>query len=326
MMLTPENLTIAITVYDRRSYLAQAIQSALDQASKPKVIVVEDCGPDAGLREFVAAKFGDRITYHRNSVRRGLFDNWNACIELCRTPWLSILHDDDFLEPEWSSQMTRLMEAKPGRSLYYGNCNSVDARGVQLAGSPPSSEGGPEFDDMDVAAAAWFNPVWFPGQVFNPEHARELGGFQAGSLFCGDWEMWFKLAVRGGASRVNRPIANVRQHAQWGRGTTKVIRNGRQYALENVQRKRNLALLRSVGKSAGFDRRRVYQQAPLSRQFLLGNAAGFSDRLLSYNARLLQISRPPGLSYRGFQLLAGSFGPRFLRLASRTWLALRKGA
>ena len=79
--MSPENITIAITVYNRRQYVKQAIASALDQTAPVRVTVVEDCGPDPTLESWVKAEFGPRIDYFRNPRRRGLFDNWNACVE-----------------------------------------------------------------------------------------------------------------------------------------------------------------------------------------------------------------------------------------------------
>src|SRR6266545_4186650 len=112
--ITADQITIAITVYDRRQYLAQAITSALDQTVPVRVIVVEDCGPDPTLESFVKQHFGSRVRYFRNPRRRGLFDNWNACVELCRTAWLSILHDDDFLAPCFVESMLELSEKSHG--------------------------------------------------------------------------------------------------------------------------------------------------------------------------------------------------------------------
>ena len=76
--LAPDEITIAVTVYDRRQYLAQAIESALNQTLSVRVIVVEDCGPDPALQGLVQERFGSRIEYFRNSSRRGLFGNLNA--------------------------------------------------------------------------------------------------------------------------------------------------------------------------------------------------------------------------------------------------------
>src|SRR5262245_33027517 len=67
MNLTPDDITIAITVFDRRQFLKQAIASALEQKFPVRVMVVEDCGPDPGLQTFVKQEFGDRVEYIRNS-------------------------------------------------------------------------------------------------------------------------------------------------------------------------------------------------------------------------------------------------------------------
>src|SRR5262245_35961819 len=61
MTLTPHDITIAITVYDRREFLEHAIESALNQTVPVKVMVVEDCGPDLAMRPFIESKYGSRI-------------------------------------------------------------------------------------------------------------------------------------------------------------------------------------------------------------------------------------------------------------------------
>ena len=80
--VSAESITIAITLYDRRDYIIRAIESALAQPRQVKVLVVEDCSPDPGIRTFIEERFADRIHYHRNAMRRGLFGNWNVCLDL----------------------------------------------------------------------------------------------------------------------------------------------------------------------------------------------------------------------------------------------------
>ncbi|HKQ38043.1 MAG TPA: glycosyltransferase family 2 protein, partial [Verrucomicrobiae bacterium] len=128
--LTPDQLTIAVTVYSRREYVKRAVTSALGQTLPVRVMVVEDCGPDATLQDYVKAEFGDRIQYMRNPKRRGLFDNWNACVDYCRTPWLSILHDDDYLAPNCVESMVALARQQPGCALYYGHYKVADETGA----------------------------------------------------------------------------------------------------------------------------------------------------------------------------------------------------
>ncbi|MGH8093193.1 MAG: glycosyltransferase family 2 protein [Chthoniobacterales bacterium] len=317
-MVTPgsNDITIAVTVYDRRTYLRQAITSALCQApgSDHQVIVVEDCGPDPSLEKAITGEFGERIRYYRNKTRRGIFGNWNACIEACSTPWLCILHDDDFLEPTLVEAMIEVEKAAPGRGLYYGACHVVNAEGlrVETRETPESFQ----WHELSLESWARHDPVCFPGQLFNVAAARALGGFRSGSHYCADWEMWFRLALSYGAVATNRIVANYREHHTLGRGTTRVDVSGRKYALVNAQRKRHYAWLRQVRPEARFDRNFLQQESPMPTRFILAHGHGFSPGMLRYNAGLLSRSSAPNIGYRLLQILVAILSWRSLRFAS----------
>jgi glycosyltransferase involved in cell wall biosynthesis len=315
--LEAADITIAITVYDRKTYVGQAIRSALDQkceGQSPKVIVIEDCGPDSTLQRSVVKEFGDRIQYFRNARRRGLFDNWNACIEACRTPWLCILHDDDFLEPTFVRSMIELATAAPGRALYYGLADIVDSTGRPRETRQRSASFA--WHQLGLDAWARYDPVCFPAQLFNVEAARSMGGFRSSSRYCADWEMWFKLALNYGAADTNRVVANYREYHSVGRGTSDVDISGKKYACTNMQRKRHMAWLRQRGVLIRFDRRALFEESQMSSRFILQHCYAFSSRMLRYNAGLFLISAAPHLGYRLFQIFVRLFSWRSLRLAS----------
>ncbi len=325
--VSPGNITIAITVYNRRKYLDRAIRSALAQRrgdAGPKVIIVEDCGPDPKLREEIERAFGGQIGYHRNTRRRGLFDNWNACLESCTTEWICILHDDDFLEPNFADAMIELAEAAPGRALYYGACHVVDEEGKRI--EERTYPGQFEWHELAMEEWARYDPVCFPGQLFNVACARALGGFRASSRYCADWEMWFRLAAAYGATATNRVVANYREHRAVGRGTTDVDISGRKYALVNAQRKRHMAWLRKRQPAARFDRRALQEREPMPVRFLLGNAHGFTPLMQRYNAGLLLCSRSPHLLHLAFRTLTALLTWRILRPLSKLFQWITRNA
>ena len=315
--LRHEDITIAITVYDRQTYIDQAIRSAIAQRceGRPEVIVVEDCGPDPTLRQSVIDKFGSQIQYLRNPRRRGLFDNWNACIEACHTSWLCILHDDDFLEPTFVESMIELAQAAPGRALYYGLGDVVDSAGKAREVRPRSLSFA--WHELDLEEWTRYDPVCFPAQLFNVEAARALGGFRPSSRYCADWEMWFKLALNYGAAATNRVVANYREYHAVGRGTSDVDISGCKYACVNMQRKRHMAWLRQKKPAVRFDRRALFKESPLPSRFILQHGYAFPRRMLRYNAGLLLVSTAPHFGYRLVQLFATFFCWRSLRIVSR---------
>jgi glycosyltransferase involved in cell wall biosynthesis len=321
--MTPGDITIAVTVFDRRDYIEQAVASALAQTLPVRVMVVEDCSPDQGLQSLVLSKFGSRITYHRNSLRRGLFDNWNACVQLCPTPWLCLLHDDDFLAPDFVEAMVELAAKMPGKGLYYGRCNYVDSTG-RAAFTPPAWAG-PQWQAADVASVALLNPVRFPGELFRADYAQALGGFRPTSLFTGDWDMWFKLALHYGAAGTSRVVGNSRSHKAEGRGTVRIERTGKYHALIAMQAKKNAALLRQQGVTVRYDRAAALKSHPVATRFLLERASGFSPRMLAYNVGQLLRSTPAHPAYSLYQTLARWLGPGFVSTTSKLYNAW-KGA
>jgi glycosyltransferase involved in cell wall biosynthesis len=314
--MDPKQITIAITVYNRRQYVKQAIASALDQTVPVRVIVVEDCGPDPSLQAFVKSEFGTRIEYVRNPKRRGLFGNWNACLDLCQTEWITILHDDDFLAPEFIEAMVELEKESPGCALYFGTTLIVNEHGEAI----------PEQDSRTVSGR-WMKrgltdilylPFCFAGHLFRVSDARAVGGFRETSFMCGDWEMWANLIALGGSAQSSRVVAFNRSHEGWDRGSNQVSRSGRHIPTTMVQHKRVLALL-PVGSKIRFDRVAYHRENPLSTRFLLRYGASLSPRLLRHHVGLLCLSRAPNFGYALFQSLARLGGVPFVRTASKVW-------
>jgi glycosyltransferase involved in cell wall biosynthesis len=313
MELRAEQITIVVTVFSRRKFVHDAIRSALNQTVPVKVIVIEDCGPDANLRDFITGEFGDRIEYFRNPKNRGLFDNWNACLDHCRTPWLSILHDDDSLQPNFIATMLALTKAAPERALYFGRATILDE--VGKIHSLPPVDWPNNWRDVDVRELADECFLLFPGQLFRAADVKSVGGFRRQSYLTGDWDMWFRLALKFGAAQSAEEVAINRAHYGEDRGSTRVERMGWKWALDNVQRKRNLALLRQEkGTVIPFDRTKLLQQSPIPSRLLLCYACGFSRRILFYNAWLFTHSRSPHWRYAMLQWLVQILGSSALRL------------
>ncbi len=326
MSLRAEDITIAVTVYDRRDYVLQAVDSALAQTMEVKVMVVEDCGPDPGLRDFILQRFAGRIEYSRNAGNRGLFDNWNACLEYCRTPWCSILHDDDYLYPHFIETMLALAQQSPGHGLYYGRIDRLLPDGTRQPPEPVSWTWRGLESDAAVRQLADESMLGYPGNLIRVADAQSVGGFNKHSLFTGDWDMWMRLALHCGGAETATAVAVGRCHEDAGRASSRITRKGWKWVLDNVQRKRNRHLLREKkGMVVPFDRTWSVRREPIPLRQMLTRSHGFSRRLLGYNWWLLTQSNPPHWSYALAQLALRWSGPQGLRFASRC-LAVGKRA
>lgn len=317
MSIAADQITIAIVVYKRRQFVKQAIASALKQTMPVRVIVVEDPSPDSGLEAFIKEDFGAQIAYFKSPRWRGQWGALNYALELCRTPWISLLHDDDFLEPDFVETIIDLERKAPGQALYFGRTTLVNIAGEPTGEYhviPPNGQ----WRHVGLKDMLYEPPFSFPGQLINVRVAREAGGFREHSLYCGDWEMWCNLVARGGSAQAPKIVADYRCHEMAGRVTTASIRNGWQIPVTFVQHRRILALL-PEGEKMKFDRIAYQRRSPMSIKFLLQYGAGLRPRLLAYHVKLHLISHPPHFSYALFQMAARIGGVPFVKLASKLW-------
>ena len=95
--MTPR-VTIAIPCYNAAQWIAQAVQSALDQTwPDQETIVVDDGSTDGSIA--ILESFGERIRLIRAEHRGGNHAR-NAALHAATGEWLQFLDADDFLLPE----------------------------------------------------------------------------------------------------------------------------------------------------------------------------------------------------------------------------------
>jgi glycosyltransferase involved in cell wall biosynthesis len=110
--------TIAIPTFKRPEFLAEAVASALAQRfDRPFEIVIVDNDPGsrgaAALLDRLPELAQARFRYFVNAENIGMFGNWNRCIELARAPWVTILNDDDLLDPDYLTTMFATIDRRP---------------------------------------------------------------------------------------------------------------------------------------------------------------------------------------------------------------------
>ena len=106
-------VSIIIPSYRRVQGLKRAIDSALRQDfNQPyEIVIIDDSGSCAGDYQKIDAlmqvvcKENKNIIYYRNEENLGANDNWNRTMEICKTSWFCMLHDDDEIYPNYLSQM-----------------------------------------------------------------------------------------------------------------------------------------------------------------------------------------------------------------------------
>jgi len=100
--------SIVIPAYNGEKFLKQAIESALSQTRlADEVIVVDDASSD-GTAE-IAKSYNEKIKYYFNDKSTGFVDAWNRAISKATSDYVTILHQDDLLHPEYIERIEQAL-------------------------------------------------------------------------------------------------------------------------------------------------------------------------------------------------------------------------
>lgn len=103
-------LSIFIPTFRREDTLFETVKSAINQETNHiyEIIIVSN-DPEQGsyISEKLKSLNCSRIYYYINCQNIGLCGNWNRGIELARSDYVSMIHDDDILSPFFVDCMVR---------------------------------------------------------------------------------------------------------------------------------------------------------------------------------------------------------------------------
>jgi GT2 family glycosyltransferase len=208
--------TVAIPTYNGTGFVRAAVGTALGQGDVAfELLVCDDRSTDDTLDQ-VHREAGDRVRIEVNSERLGLAGNWNRCVELARTPFVAILHQDDTLAPDHLA--THLAAYGPTTGLVASAVDMVDKDDVSI--SPQRVERGgcgpvdrrfaPGEFARELAVA---NPLRCSAVTLRREAHASVGGFDSSYRYVVDWDFWLRASEAWEVAWVAKPTAVVRWHS-----------------------------------------------------------------------------------------------------------------
>jgi glycosyltransferase involved in cell wall biosynthesis len=132
--------SVVIPVYNGERYLAEAIRSVLAQSRPADEVIVYDDGSKDASRE-IAASFGDSVKLLCGSDGpSGFVNGWNKAIGCASGDFLTILHQDDLLYPEFIANAESALQSNREVRHLFAVCDYVDENARKLDEFPEMAE------------------------------------------------------------------------------------------------------------------------------------------------------------------------------------------
>lgn len=204
-------ISIVIPVYNGSNYLAEAIDSALNQTYPAhEVIVVNDGSTDQGSTERIARAYGDRIRY-LEKLNGGVATALNLGIESMSGDYFSWLsHDDTYLPHKLSSMVGALRGLPDKHTILYSDFVCIDEHGRPYLTV--------KFDHQMLKAKplyAILRGCLHGCAMLVPKLAFDkVGHFDSSLKTTQDYDLWFRMLMKFPSHHVPEVLICSRDHPQ----------------------------------------------------------------------------------------------------------------
>jgi glycosyltransferase involved in cell wall biosynthesis len=185
------DISVIMSVYNGEAYLAEAIQSVVNQTFKNwELIVINDCSTDS-TAEILAdfSRKDERIKVHPNEVNLRLPTSLNKAISLCEGKYIARMDADDICLPDRLEKQFKFMEENSDVAL--SSCRFMTVKnGVYASGGA-----GGRCDSKAIRAMLLVsNPILHPGVITKAEVLKKFN-YDATHTCTEDLELWTRMAM-----------------------------------------------------------------------------------------------------------------------------------
>jgi len=210
----PPLVSVIIPTYKHENYIAQALQSVLDQrtAFAVEILVGEDCSPDGTLERIKAVMEANpgRITLHAYPKNMGGHENFEFLWTRCQGKYIAWLEGDDFwTDPYKLQKQADCLEQDDSLTFCFHNAIALNQETQAL---------GPVYPDFgDEPRRVGFKTFLFLNRAHTCSVMYRAGivpGFPSWiyALPIGDWPMHIMHAIQGDALYIPDCMATYRMH------------------------------------------------------------------------------------------------------------------
>lgn len=208
-------LSVIIPLYNKAPYVAKAITSVLAQTfTDYELIIIDDGSNDKSVeiaRRVIDGHMNCRLIQQSNS---GVSVARNNGVVASRGDYLCFLDADDWWEPTFLEEMSKLIGEFPDAGIYGTNYTIVnETRRKTRVASIGVDDGFVKgyVNYCRVYAKTMYMPLWtgavcMPRKVFD-----EMGGFPRGIKLGEDFLLWIRVALKYRVAFLNRPLSYYNQ-------------------------------------------------------------------------------------------------------------------
>jgi len=194
-----------MTVYNARAYVANAIDSILEQTFRDWELILLDDGSTDGSQEVLSSRRGPRVRITVLSSNIGRTPALRLAFDQARGEYVAVLDADDVSRADRLARQVAYLDAHPEVVLVGSWARYIDEAGRPTGWWHPPADRGALYGLL-----AWGNPIVHSSATYRRSAAVEAGGYPLSLPYAQDCGLWLRLASRGALAIIPEELCDQR--------------------------------------------------------------------------------------------------------------------
>ena len=222
-------VSVLMSSYNHEKYIAQAIESVLDQTFRDlELIVVDDCSTDNSRKIIESYQAKDpRVKSFFHSINMGIPATANDCLRRASGKYISYLGSDDLWMEDKLEKQLRVLEKIPNK-LVWSEALIIDGKGTPTGKTVTQLLGAQKMSGYLFEELLREQTVLFQSLIFSADYVRELRRDEK-LKFASDHRFIVELSRIHPFYFIEEPLAKYRMH-----GGNITAKNGKQWASDRI--------------------------------------------------------------------------------------------
>lgn len=207
--------SVIIPLYNKAPYVAKAIGSVLAQTfTDYELVIMDDGSKDDSFEIAKKAINGQGHCHLFHQQNAGVSMARNNAVALSQGEYMCFLDADDWWNPMFLEEMSKLIDGFPEAGIYGTNYTIVNELKNKTRVAPIGVDKGFEKGYINycqvyaktLAMPLWTGAVCIPRTIFD-----EMQGFPKGIKLGEDFLLWIRVALKYNVAFLNKPLAYYNQ-------------------------------------------------------------------------------------------------------------------
>ncbi len=209
--MRPPLVSVVMSIFNGKRFLAEAVESILDQDFQDfEFIIIDDGSTDGSAVELDSYQRRDTRVQVYHEAHSGLVSALNRGCELASGKYIARMDADDVAMKDRLAQQVKFMEAYPQVGLLGASVEWIDATGNPLFTSTYPTGNDELKDELLLRRRCVF---WHPTALLRRDVLAKTAGYRSNVIGAEDYDLWLRIAEISELANLEQVVLKYRIHS-----------------------------------------------------------------------------------------------------------------